>query len=314
RVELNFHPDRKTASGQNVAEGLLSDGVYRSQFQTGISNGSVSSHPGGFRYQWEHGMFGGAYDDAPGLERPKYGALNLMNWSDGSAPRFGSCYFGLLPSVSQRTTFSYGDSASEPTEFGTTKTFDSIWAAMLRDVTSNIEVLGLADTSLQRLARKFQSAFAGPDTERFQQLPGRVLDDYIEAQVHGEIRLERDVEFLAIDPSFAKSSVGDTLASMAKTYGFPIYHHRGFRVDPHRVPDEFRGPDVPRLAKHLWQSSAFSARDIGEAASSFHANPEAWTTWGTKEETLQLIKQLWHCLVQFGVPYDQSPFGSDANG
>jgi Protein of unknown function (DUF3626) len=60
-VTLNFHPDRRLADGRSVAEGLLEDGRYRSQFETAISNGGL----GGPRLGWEAAMFGGAYGDAP---------------------------------------------------------------------------------------------------------------------------------------------------------------------------------------------------------------------------------------------------------
>ena len=33
------------------------------------------------------------------------------------------------------------------------------------------------------------------------------LDDYIEAQVHGPVRLDRDVEALVLDPSFRDTDV-----------------------------------------------------------------------------------------------------------
>src|ERR1044072_3632742 len=38
RVALHFHPDRPSASGETVAQGLLREGRYRSQFETRISN------------------------------------------------------------------------------------------------------------------------------------------------------------------------------------------------------------------------------------------------------------------------------------
>lgn len=75
RVTLNFHPERLT-DGETVLERLACDGVYRSQFETGTSNGGLTAHPGGDRWRWEQRMFGHAYDDAPDEERPKYGALN----------------------------------------------------------------------------------------------------------------------------------------------------------------------------------------------------------------------------------------------
>jgi hypothetical protein len=51
-VALHFHPDRPVGP-RSVARGLLEDGIYRNQFETGISNGSVSAHPGGARDEWE---------------------------------------------------------------------------------------------------------------------------------------------------------------------------------------------------------------------------------------------------------------------
>src|SRR4051812_46415766 len=57
RVALHFHPDRPDAGGRTVAEALLDCGVYKSQFETLLSNGSVSAFAGGARDQWEHRLF-----------------------------------------------------------------------------------------------------------------------------------------------------------------------------------------------------------------------------------------------------------------
>jgi len=51
--------------GATVLEHLARDGVYRSQFETGTSNGGLTAHPGGDRWRWEQRIFGHAYDDAP---------------------------------------------------------------------------------------------------------------------------------------------------------------------------------------------------------------------------------------------------------
>jgi len=61
RVTLNFHPDRLRRDGLTVAEGLLRDGCYRSQFETGLTNASPTAFPGGARDTWERQLFGGAY-------------------------------------------------------------------------------------------------------------------------------------------------------------------------------------------------------------------------------------------------------------
>ena len=64
-VTLNFHPDRLLADGRKVDVALLEEGVYRSQFETRISGGGLTAHPGGDRDRWESELFGGAYDGAP---------------------------------------------------------------------------------------------------------------------------------------------------------------------------------------------------------------------------------------------------------
>src|SRR5690348_16055561 len=89
RVTLNFHPDR-LVRGEPILAVMAREGVYRSQFETGTSNGGLTAHPGGNRWRWESRMFGGAYDDAEPALRPKYGALGLHPRPYGAAPRFGS--------------------------------------------------------------------------------------------------------------------------------------------------------------------------------------------------------------------------------
>jgi hypothetical protein len=70
-----FHPDRFDFKGTTVAEALLKEGVYRNQFETGLSSGSMSAFPGGERDRWENTLFAGAYhvQGVTGSERPKYG-------------------------------------------------------------------------------------------------------------------------------------------------------------------------------------------------------------------------------------------------
>jgi hypothetical protein len=94
RVVVHCHPDRICAEGITVAKGLLRDGRYRNQFETGLSSGGRTAFPGGDRDRWERALFGGAYQatEVEPDERPKYGALELVRHPDGPSPRFGSCY------------------------------------------------------------------------------------------------------------------------------------------------------------------------------------------------------------------------------
>lgn len=59
RIALHFHPDRLDSSKKSVAEALFEQGVYKSQFETLLSNGSVSAYPGGERDLWEKRIFEG---------------------------------------------------------------------------------------------------------------------------------------------------------------------------------------------------------------------------------------------------------------
>jgi hypothetical protein len=155
RVTLQFHPDR-LHGGTPILRALAYAGVYRSQFETGTSNGGLTAHLGGDRWNWESRIFGTAYDDAPPTERPKYGSLNFRRRATGGAPRFGSAHFRLTPEVLLRTTFCYPDSAYEPEDFG---------------VADRMSLIPLAEHDGRR----------------------DPLDWSIEAHVHGPIRLALDV-------------------------------------------------------------------------------------------------------------------------
>ncbi len=167
RVTVNFHPDRMSGDLPILVR-MRQDGVYRSQFVTGTSNGGLTAYPGGDRWRWESRMFGGVYDDAPAHLRPIYGALNHLGRSVGGSPRFGSAHFRLAEVMLPRTTFCYPDSHLEPTSVA---------------VADRFELLGLLE----------------------QDADGRdPLDAYVEAQVHGEVRFDRQVEALVLDPELPR--------------------------------------------------------------------------------------------------------------
>jgi hypothetical protein len=131
--------------------------------------------------------------------------------------------------------------------------------------------------------------------------PGRVLDTGVEAQVHGPIMLDRDVETLVADPAFAHTRVGQTLIELADKYGFDLRWHSGFRLPVRDVPDDFRGPAMPRIAERIaGMDGILDAAVIGTAAASLHHDPGHWSEWGGYFDVLRLFRQLWHVLVHFG--------------
>jgi Protein of unknown function (DUF3626) len=95
---------------------------------------------GRWRDLWEDRLFGGAYHGAgvtsPG--RPKYGALDVMHYPDGPAPRFGSCFFLLRPDVANRSTFTFGGSHEDRAldRTGTRDVMEPVFAPLLSQLES----------------------------------------------------------------------------------------------------------------------------------------------------------------------------------
>lgn len=225
RVTLNFHPDRMH-DGVLVLRRLAADGVYRSQFETGSSSGSLSAHPGGRRWQWESRIFGNAYDAVPSIERPKYGALNYRKRATGASPRFGSAHLRLRREVLQRCTFCYPDSHAEPCDFG---------------VASSMALVPLAEAD---------------DCD--------ALDDHIEAHIHGPLRLASDVEAVVLDPCFEGTEVGSLAAALPCPVewhpGFRL------SVDMLRQHPSYRGPEYVALGVALARNGQITPAIIGDAA------------------------------------------------
>lgn len=305
KVGLHFHPDRPSPSMQSVAEGLLEQGVYKSQFETLLSNGSVTAYPGGARDRWEERMFGGAYQlsETTAKERPKYGALDLMHHADGPAPRFGSCYFLLAPAVSRRCTYTYLDSHQDPKEKGTYEEFELILAALLKDAFFADFAIGEKNVTPRKWIDHVLANFGKPYPDPANKEANRNLNHYIEAQVHGDIDLERDADTLVADPSFQGTPTGRTLEQLCRRYSIRLYWHMGFVLPANDVPPDFRGPSMPSLAKRVARDGCIDASRIGAAASDLKRDPASWSDRGDYGEVLQELKLLWHVLVRYGKPH-----------
>jgi hypothetical protein len=233
RVTLQFHPDR-LYRGTPILRALASAGVYRSQFETGTSNGGLTAYPGGERWNWESRLFGTAYDDAPPEHRPKYGSLNFRRRATGGAPRFGSAYFRLRPEVLLRTTFCYPDSVYEPDDFG---------------VAERMALIPL-------VARDCRDP----------------LDWSIEAHVHGPVRLAHDVEALVLDPCFRDTDI-EVLARALPCAVEWHPGFRLSIVELQRHP-EYRGPEYVELGVALGRDGELTPAVIGEAARAARHDPQ----------------------------------------
>jgi len=127
------------------------------------------------------------------------------------------------------------------------------------------------------------------------------LDDYIEAQVHGPVRLDRDVEALVLDPSYR----GTDVETAARRIPCRLEWHPGFRLsvaELRRHPD-YRGSRYVDLGAAIAVGGRLTPRMIGVAARS-----------GRYEA--QDLKRVWHYLARFGAPRPRSgssagtPFGT----
>jgi hypothetical protein len=226
RVTLHFHPDRLVA-GEPILRLMARDGVYRSQFETGTSNGGLTAHPGGDRWRWESRIFNGAYDDAPAEERPKYGSLNFRGRLVGGSPRFGSAYLRLAQHTLDRTTFCYPDSVFEPEHFGVAAKLSTLVAAAHAD-----------------------------DKD--------ALDDYVEAHVHGVLDLGRDVEALVLDPCYRGTPVETEAKELACPVewhgGFTL------TTDELRRHPGYRGPEFVALGESIARDGVLDPAVVGDAS------------------------------------------------
>jgi uncharacterized protein DUF3626 len=233
RITLHFHPDRDVR-GVSVLESLRRDGVYRSQFETGTSNGGLTAYPGGDRWRWENRIFGGAYDAAPAAARPVYGALNVRGRRNGGSPRFGSAFFRLRESALDRSTFCYPDSFTEPVNFGTADRAGLVAIAAANQLDP--------------------------------------LDDYVEAHVHGGVSLARDAEALVLDPCFRGTDVEAVARRLPCPVewhdGFVL------DITQVRRRPEFKTPEAVALAERIAVDGLLTARILGDAARTGQHDPQ----------------------------------------
>ena len=192
-------------------------------------------------------MFGGAYDAAPAPERPKVGALNYRRRITGASPRFGSAHLRLRREIADRSTFCYPDASANPSSFG---------------IASRMALVELAEADCYD-----------------------ILDDHIEAHIHGPLRLATDVEALVLDPCFRNTEV----ESLARELPCPVEWHPGFRlhVDTMAQHPDYRGPAYVELGRTIVHDGYLTPAVIDDALRTNRYDP-------------QDLKKVWHYLARFG--------------
>lgn len=304
KITICFHPDRVTGNGDRVIDRLIDSGMYTNQFVTHISNGGVTAFPGGERDIWEWNMFGGAYHSRDTMEedRPKYGALNPLNFMDGAAPRFGSCCLVLNASVIKRATFSFGDSSTSPDTYGTATHFAPVLFAVLDALTECGKLLDCVPMSINEAIEGMLFGFPS-------RMPvnGRENCHTIEAHIHGSVSLLQDVDAIHVDASFANTDIHERITRLCEKYDIRLCWIPKRHVFVEDIDDEFRGPLIKPIARRVLEELRGTGREltawrIGRGAQSVVHSPGKWSGFGDEKQMLQYIKQLWHIVANFGCP------------
>lgn len=164
--------------------GLLlkdSEKLYRSQFETGTSSGSLLNAGG--RTQWEATIFGGHYNNAQPWERCKYGCLNMTGDVCGvaKATHYGTLFMVLKPDNRMRATFTDSDSSlSDGNDVATGEFYAHVFQRY-------------TDVELQAVLRIAQSSFS-----RIRGASSSSFALYKECQIHGPVSIRKDVSALSV--------------------------------------------------------------------------------------------------------------------
>ena len=126
------------------------------------------------------------------------------------------------------------------------------------------------------------------------------LDSYVEAQIHGPINLQEDVEKLVVDRSLHDTEMEDTVEQLALEYSIEVEWYDGYTAMVEDLPVEFRGYEIDRLMRRIAPDGELTAAKIGVASNSFHKQPDHWAEWNDGGEGLTYFRRVWHALVYHG--------------
>lgn len=232
------------------------------------------------------------------------GALDVMHYPDGPAPRFGSCFFLLRPDVAQRSTFTFGGSHEDCAldRTGTLDVMEPILAPLLLQLERGVGAFAAADLSVEGCLTLMAQNFSAPFPEPAFRCLGRALDSFIEVQVHGDLRIRHDVELLVVDPAFRDHPVGEVLHAISNEYQIPINWHPGYQMAVSEVPSVFRDYAVRPLAERIAIRGTLDAAIVGAGANSVRLSPKMWEGWASDDDLLAQFRRLWHILVLTGAP------------
>jgi len=192
---------------------------------------------------------------------------------------------------------------------------EGVLAALFDESFTRGTALGVANLRPPALVQRMIGLLRAPLDEQWTHPPARNLDFYIEAQVHGAVALDSDVDALVADPSFLATPIGRKLEAIAERYHLKLHWHAGSALDLCDVPDDFRGPKMPDIARSIVpKGDRLTAALIGNAARAIEAtlaDHRLCRELGSPGNAQQQLKLLWHCLLRYGTYFEAAPSQMD---
>lgn len=304
RIAIHFHPYRIGKNSKTAIESMIEVGQYNSQFETEISNGSLTAFKGGERDIWENLLFGQIYkeNEIPNPLRPKYGSLRLISHSNGPSPRFGSCYFLMKPELSKYATFTYLDSYMNPKEKGTINFFEEMLACLLSECFERDYVIGENEIRPSGLVKKINQDLNQDYTFISKKRASKNLDHYIEAQIHTEISLKNDIDYLIADSAYRFTEYENLFKKVCELYSIILIWNKVHELEINDIPENFRGSEMPIIAKEIAINNKINAYVLGLAEKRYKEEIEEEAV---RQDKNQKLKYLWHTLIKYGKPITQ---------
>lgn len=292
RATINFHPDLITGEGLLVAEKLLHEGEYYSQFVTKNSNGYHSIPFDNLREKWETNIFGTDVSLAD-FEHPKYAGLNIFSYLEGAFPRYGSCYLQLREEIWTRCTFLIADKEEKMKRVGTRESFYIILLTMLTEIIKKKEVLGRSCANIMDFYQYLKNC-------EVKSLGKNVSQFGIEAHVFGNVDLSRDVESIYIDESFAKTKIHELFLEISKKYKIGINWIPERRCSFEEVVESLTDPKFVTLLntfKSEYEISLLTPKILADIRKYIYGNRKRWAIDEDYRYWNRCIKDLWTQMV-----------------
>jgi hypothetical protein len=168
---------------QTILDHMLDDDHVKNCYEVAKGLGRHNGYVSG-RTDWENNLFNMTYTKSEPIEKVKYGALNMFCSNNGLSccTGYGESFFILKDELKTRTSFVNGDSSLKMFHLCTYKYPTSL-------------LLHLSDQYLTSLIDYVNGNHSAVCSKNF---------NYVEAQIHGDIRLNKDIDKFVLMQSVLK--------------------------------------------------------------------------------------------------------------